>query len=348
MNVDIKKLPKSELEITSEIPFSDLEVHRERALKKLGANLNLPGFRKGHIPEKIAVEKIGESKLLAEMAEMALGNAYPKIIIDNKIDPITKPEVTITKIAMNNPLGFKMRISVMPEMKLPAYKEIASSVVEKTKGERVEVKDEDIQNVINQALDSKKNETGERPELTDDFVKTLGDFKDLKDFNEKVREGVQKEKEWRQKEKVRIQIMEGIISKSEIDMPGVIIESELEKMIAGFKGDITKMGLNVDEYLKNTGKTEEELRKEWRGEAEKKGKSQLILNKIAVDEKIYPKKEEVEKEAKHLLSHHPSINSGQAKIYVETVLTNEAVMKWLEDGAPESENKPIEKNKKEE
>jgi FKBP-type peptidyl-prolyl cis-trans isomerase (trigger factor) len=347
MHIDIKKLPKSELEITGEIPFSDLEMHKERALKKLGANLDLSGFRKGHVPEKIAIEKIGESNLLSEMAEMALSNAYPKIIIDHKIDPIAHPQVTVTKIAMNNPLGFKMKVPVMPETKLADYKEIAKKF-SGDKKEEIKVGKEDIELVINQILDSKKNEKGEKPELTDEFVKTLGDFKDLKDFNEKVEDGVKKEKEFKQKEKIRIQIMEEIISRTELELPEVIIESELEKMIAQFKGDITRMGLNVDEYLKNTGKTIEELKKEWRGEASKRGKSQLILNKIAIDEKIYPKKEEVEKEAEHLMSHHKDADQNRVKIYVETVLTNEKVMQFLENGAKENKNGSIEnKDKKE-
>jgi len=355
MKVEIKNLPKSEIEITGEIPFSDLEIHKEKALNKLGANLDLAGFRKGHIPEKVVREKIGEPRLLNEMAEMALGNAYPKIIIEHKIDPIAHPEITITKIAMNNPLGFKIKVPVMPDIKLPDYKEISEQI--RVKKEDVVLKKEDIEVVINQILESKKDKDGKKPELTNELVKTLGDFKDLEDFNKKVEDGVKKEKEWKEKEKIRIQIMEEVINKSDIELPNIVIESELEKMIAQFKGDITRMGLNVDDYLKNTGKTIENLRVEWRGEAEKRGKSQLILNKIAIEEKIYPKAEEVEKEAEHLMSHHPSTrstrsgqvpsrNNGQAKldenrvkVYVETILTNEKVMEFLENPKIEKRDK---------
>ena len=344
--VKIKKLPHSVIEIEGELPFSDLEVHRERALKKLGENLNLAGFRKGHIPEKMALEKIGEVNLLNEMAEMALGNAYPKIIIDKEIDPIAHPQITITKIAMGNPLGFKIKVPVMPNFELRDYKKISEEIA--SREEKIEVKKEDIDNVINQVLDSKKGEDGKRPELTEELVKTLGDFKDLKDFNQKVGVGVKKEKEFRVKEKVRIQIMEEIISKSKIELPEVIIESELDKMIASFKGDIKRMGLEPDEYLKNNNKTIEDLRKEWRGEAEKKGKSQLILNKIAIEEKLYPKKDDVEKEAEHLMTHHKDADPNRIKVYVEMVLTNEKVMQFLEKGAQETGEKEIEnKDKKE-
>jgi len=329
MEIKINKLPKSEVEIEGEIPFSDLEKHKSSALKNLSSNLSIPGFRKGHVPEKIAIEKIGEGALLAEMAEIALSEAYPKIIIDNKIDPISRPNVTITKLAKGNPLGFKLRVPVIPETKLPDYKQIAKKIVS-IKEEIVATKEEK-ENLINQILDSKKDKDGNRPELTDDFIKTIGDFKDLNDFNEKIESGIKKEKEYREKEKKRIQIMEEIILKSEMDLPDIIIEGELEKMIAGFKSDIEKMGLKVDEYLKNSGKTEEGLRKEWRGEAEKKGKSQLILNKIAIEEKIYPKADDLEKETEHLMSHYKDADKNRVKVYVETMLTNEAVLKFLEE-----------------
>ena len=346
MDVKIKKLPKAEIEIEGEIPFSDLEVHRGKALKKLGADLSLPGFRKGHVPLNIIAEKVGEINLLNEMAEMALGIAYPKIIIDNKIDPIAHPQITVTKIATGNPLGFTIKVPVMPILDLPDYKKIAKEAV--SKKEEVKIEEGDVQKVIDQVLDSKKGDDGKRPELTDELVKTLGDFTDLKDFNEKVRDGVQKEKEWREKEKVRLQIMEAIVRETKGELPEIIIEGELDKMIAGFKGDIERMGLKVDEYLKNNNKTVEELRVEWRSEAEKRGKSQLIINKIAIEEKIYPKAEDVEKEAKHLMEHHKEADLNRVRVYVETILTNEGVMGWLENGVDERKEKPIESpNKKE-
>ena len=371
MQVEIKKLPKSEIEIEGEIPFSDLEIHREKAIQDLSSDLEVQGFRKGHIPEKIVLEKIGEPELLNKMAEQALGNAYPKIIIDNKIDPIAQPQITITKIAMNNPLGFKIKVPVMPEMKLPDYKNIAKDVV--SKKEEIKVEKEDTQKIINQVLESRQRQpqinadekqaridadnidgqlgsstpkSEEKPELTDELVKTLGDFKDLKDFHQKVEAGVKKEKEIRAKEKVRLQIMEGIINETKIDLPDVVVKSELDKMIVGFKGDIERMGLKVDKYLKNINKSVDDLRVEWRGEAEKRAKSQLILNKIAIEEKIYPKKNNVEKEAEHLMSHYKNTDPNRIKIYVETILTNEAVMHWLENGGEEQDNETIDERRK--
>ena len=56
---------------------------------------------------------------------MALSEYYPKILEENKIDAISRPEISITKLARKNPLGFKIKTATMPEMKLPDYKQIA-------------------------------------------------------------------------------------------------------------------------------------------------------------------------------------------------------------------------------
>jgi FKBP-type peptidyl-prolyl cis-trans isomerase (trigger factor) len=334
----IKELGNSEIEIEGELPFKELEKHRSATLKALGSNIKMDGFRAGHVPEKVLLEKIGEPALLEGMANRALSENYPKIIIEKKINPIANPQVTITKLAQGNPLGFKMKVPVMPEVKLPEYKKIAKEVYSKKEELGKITKEEEEENIIKQILATKAVD-GKTPELTDALVKELGEFKTVKDFKEKVLEGIGKEKEFKLKEKKRVEVIEEIIKQSEINLPDIIIESELDKMIAQFQGDIKRMGLEVEKYLEGVKKTVEDLRKEWRPEAEKRGKSQLILNKIALEEKISPKKEEVEKETEHLLSHQPEINKDRVKVYTEMILTNEKVMKFLEKQKVDEEKK---------
>ena len=46
--MEIKKLENSEIEISGAVSIKDFEIHRDRAIKNLSANVNIPGFRKGH------------------------------------------------------------------------------------------------------------------------------------------------------------------------------------------------------------------------------------------------------------------------------------------------------------
>ena len=101
--IDVKKLPKSEVEIEGEIEADIFETYFNKALKRIGEGVEIDGFRKGKVPENVLLSKIPEAKILGEMAEMALSEYYPKILEENKIDAISRPEISITKLARKNP-----------------------------------------------------------------------------------------------------------------------------------------------------------------------------------------------------------------------------------------------------
>lgn len=280
---------------------------------------------------------------------MALGEAYPQMIQEKNLRTIGRPDITIIKLASGNPFAFKIKTVIMPEVKLPKYKEIADK--EMAKKEKVEVTDKEIDDVILEIrktrakVDEQKAEGEEvkeikdedLPELTDDFVKTLGEFKDVEDFKSRIKENMMKEKETHAKEKKRIAVSEKIIEGSTISMPEILVTSELEKMSAQFKDDVAHMGLEFDEYLKKIEKTEEQLHKEWRDTAEKRAKMQLILNKISVEEKLTADPTEVEAQVKHTLEHYKDADPERVKIYIESLLINEKVFAFLEGTLKELE-----------
>ena len=73
----ITKEAGSVVKIEGEIPFAELQKHRSEAIKHIGKNMDIPGFRKGNIPEKMIVAQVGEMAVLSEMAERALSAVYP-------------------------------------------------------------------------------------------------------------------------------------------------------------------------------------------------------------------------------------------------------------------------------
>jgi len=80
LKTKVRKLPKSEMEIEGELEAEIFENYYPKALKKIGENLEVAGFRKGKVPENVLLKKVPEIKILEEMAEMALVEHYPKII----------------------------------------------------------------------------------------------------------------------------------------------------------------------------------------------------------------------------------------------------------------------------
>src|SRR3989338_8574610 len=127
----VKKLPQSMVEITAAIPAEEFDATRSEALKRIGAEAELPGFRKGHVPEKVLIAKIGEAAILEEMAEIAIGKAYPSVIVNEKLDVLGRPQVRLTKIALGNPIEFVLTTAIFPEIGLPDYKKLAAKEARK-------------------------------------------------------------------------------------------------------------------------------------------------------------------------------------------------------------------------
>jgi trigger factor len=341
----VTELPDSEVQIEGEISAEVLESYRKDAVKKINEKITLPGFRKGNVPEKILTSKVGEQTILEEMAEMALGAAYPHLIIDNKLNTIGRPEITITKIAAGNPLGFKITTAVIPKITLPDYKKIAKEEMSK-KEEAIAVDEKELENAITEIRKSRVSHEGHdhskseeehqkeieksMPELTDEFVKTLGSFENVADFKEKLKENILQDKKQKAKEKKRLAIIDAVIRDAKIDVPAVIVESELSKLVAQFRDDVSRMGIDPDEYMKHIKKTEDDLRKEWKEDARKRAKLQLALGQIAIEEKIKPEEKEIEQEISHVLTHYKDADPERARAYVESVLINQKVFEFLE------------------
>ena len=114
-------------------------------------------------------------------------------------------------------------------------------------------------------------------------------------------------------------------------MPKILVENELHKMQAQFEDDIARAGLKIDDYLKHIKKSKEDLAKEWTPDAEKRAKVQLIITKIALDEKIVADPEVVKKEVDNLLKTYKDATEDRTRAYVEMMLTNEKVFEWLEN-----------------
>jgi FKBP-type peptidyl-prolyl cis-trans isomerase (trigger factor) len=242
MATKINKLAGSQIEITASISAKDLSAYRVQAIKNLNEEVSIDGFRKGKVPESVLIEKIGEMTLLYEMAELAIGDEYPKIIEKEKIEAIGRPEVKITKIAKDNPLEFTITTAVTPEVKIGDYKKIAKGYPE-TKP--TEVTEEETEKVIVEILKQQTHthDDGEQhvPELNDEFVKTLGNFESVEDFKKKVKENLNAEKKHRGVEKRRLDIAEKILETAEIDIPRIMVEHELNRSEAQFKDDIGRM-----------------------------------------------------------------------------------------------------------
>ena len=125
-------------------------------------------------------------------------------------------------------------------------------------------------------------------------------------------------------------ITDSIIEKTEVTLPQVMIDAEINQMFAQMEEDLTRAQLKMDDYLSHVKKTRDDLIKEWTPSAEKRAKLQLVLNEIAEKENVEPDKGAVDQQVSGLLEQYKEADEARVRVYVESMLQNEAVMKMLE------------------
>jgi FKBP-type peptidyl-prolyl cis-trans isomerase (trigger factor) len=338
----IKNLPDSELEISGDIPADILAPYRDEALTHLAEHMELPGFRPGKVPPAMALQKIGEVGVLEDAVEHFMQDFYVVLLMTHKIDAVGRPDIRITKIAPGNPVGIVINTSVYPEILLPKNWKTTS---EKIPAEAAALAtDEEVEQTIESLRKSRAVAPtpvegqdppaggGEPvlPLLDDAFAKSLGAFDTVQALKDQIRKGITEEKERTAKDTRRGKIIDALLEDVKVDVPNVFVESELDKIIAQLKEDVSRFNIPYDDYLKRVGKTEAGIKDEFRDQAKKRAKLQLTLNKIAQDEKVEADPATVESEIKHALEHFPDAKPELLKVHIETVLRNEKVLQMLE------------------
>ncbi len=348
--VTITKNDDSTVTIEGSITWDAFSRFEKDALGRLGTHLELDGFRKGHVPEDIALKHLGDDLVLTDMAEQAIAEFYPQILKDNNIDAIGRPVLTITKMARGNDLGFTLRTAVLPEITLPEYKDIAKTI---PLNDTAPVTVEDIDKVVehlrqmrayghvhdqpvpDHAEGSSQEEAGHKhdeplPEVNDEFAKSFGEFTSVADLRAKIEENVGKEKVQEALDKRRVAILDAVVEKTSFFVPQIILQSEQEKLFSQIEADVARAGLSMDDYLKHAGKTKEQVLEEFKPEAEKRARMQLVVNAIAKKEHITPTDEEVDVRAQSLMAMYPGVDKARATAYADMVITNEKVIALLE------------------
>ena len=337
MTFSQKNLPKSLVELEIEIPAEEVEAYRKKALASLGKGVRVEGFRPGHVPDEIIERQVGQQHVFEEMARLAIRETYLTILAEQHIDAIGEPELHILKLALGNPLVFRMQVAVVPKVELPDYKELAALAQRRT----VSVQEREIEDTLEWLRQQREKEGGTVPELSDDFAKSVGNFQDLSALKESVKEGLRHEKEMQETERLRQEILENITAKASVEVPDLLIEREKTVLMEQTKkGAAEVLHMDFEEYVKKAGKSEQELLDSFGKEAEQRVKKFLVLREIAQREGIAATAEQIDQEANRMLRHYQTIEPARKDIdlkrlreYTEGVIKHEKTLQFLEDFA---------------
>lgn len=153
MNIIKKDLGKSQIEFTVELTVEEFKPYISRGAEKVSLEVKIEGFRPGKAPYEILKNKIGEMTILEEAARIAIDKTIDKIIKENVSGQMVgQPQANIVKLAPDNPMEYKLVITMLPKIKIGEYKNL------EVKRSAVNVKDEEVEKLISELREMRASE----------------------------------------------------------------------------------------------------------------------------------------------------------------------------------------------
>jgi trigger factor len=138
----VEVLSPTRVRLDVEVAYSELESHVAIAYKKVAAQVNIPGFRKGKIPASMIDQRVGRGTVIDEAINSALPEFYGEAAREHKVAVIGRPEVDVKEFVDNEKLVFAVEVDVRPEVVLPDFSKITIEV------DNVKVEDSDVDEQI--------------------------------------------------------------------------------------------------------------------------------------------------------------------------------------------------------
>lgn len=152
------------------------------------------------------------------------------------------------------------------------------------------------------------------PELNDDFAKALGESEGIETLKNNIKQNLEHESQRQAENHLQHQLLEQVTTKMQVEIPAVLIESQLNDMMAEFKSNIMQAGMELEQYLQSVNATLDQLNQEWRPVAEQKVKESLAIREIALQEKITATEEEIVEKVNQTLKYYPNEEEIRSKI----------------------------------
>lgn len=169
----------------------------------------------------------------------------------------------------------------------------------------------------------------ELPELDDDFAKDIDEeVNSLDELKEKYRKELAETKEKAAEDaKDEAAIRQAVENAEILDLPHVMVHDEVHRSMDEFLNNMQRQGISAEMYYQLTGSTEEDLHKQFEGEAEMRVKTNLVIEAIAKEENLEASAEDVAKEIKELSEAYNMPEDQIKNVLTEDMLKHDITMK---------------------
>ena len=414
MSVSFENTATNRGVVTFTIGQDKIQPALDQAFNKVKKNLNVPGFRKGHIPRAVFNQKFGEEALYDDALNAILPAAYEAAIAELGLDVVAQPKIDVKSIEKGQDWTLTAEVVTKPEVKLGAYKDLEVSVeaskevtdeevdaklenerknlaelvvkegaaengdtvvidfvgsvdgvefdggkgenhslelgsgqfipgfedqlVGAKSGDEVEVKvtfPEDYQatDLAGKAavFVTKVNEVKakEVPAFDDELAKDLDDeVETLDELKAKYRKELEAAKEIAYDDAVEGAALDLAVENAEIvELPAEMVEDEVHRAMNEFMGNMQRQGISPEMYFQITGTTQEDLHKQYEADADKRVKTNLVIEAVAAAEGFDATEEEIQKEINDLAAEYNMEVSQVSALLSPEMLKHDITMK---------------------
>ena len=413
MKYKIKKESEFEKNLEIKVELEDLDDHRDEAIKKIGKQIKVDGFRTGKIPANIVKREVGEDYINEEAIELFLPQTLFSILNDEEISPATRPAIKEIKKEKSH-FDVNVLITLWPTLsKLPKLSQtvevdsiaptddeiadqierIKSQFAEVSKVERplnsgdfammnlsatkngVEVKDftyndylyEVGTGALTPSLDSKLEgvapgaiikfndsipqlneenvevtvllkEVREKilPELTDEWVSDTTEFENVDSLKKELVANIENVKKQQIASQYQGQLTNKLIEEVDMKLPEQLVIAEMDSILQNFLNELKQSNIQLEDYFKITGLTEETLRDDLNKQASRNLTMVLILDKVIEDLDMKLDEKDIALVDEHMVTHKDDAedsdqSSHRMNLEAES-LRNKAMLHILQQG----------------
>jgi trigger factor len=155
----------------------------------------------------------------------------------------------------------------------------------------------------------------ELPEADDEFAQDISDFETFADYRSDLRKKLEERAEERRRHEFESDAIQGAVDNAKLDLPDALIEDELNAMIDDLRHTMAQQGFTLDMFCEYTGKSIDQIRDEYRPDAEIRAKTRLVLDAIADKEGVEVSDEDINKAINDFLE---SMQSEQERKELDT------------------------------
>ena len=163
----------------------------------------------------------------------------------------------------------------------------------------------------------------ELPKMDDEFAKDVSEFDTLEELKNSIKEKLDVENETKAKNETEEEAIKTVCENAKIDIPNGMIETEIDNMIKDMETRLSYQGINLAQYLQIMGRKEEDMRKDFKEQAEKNIRVSLVLEAIAKEEKIEVTPDELNEKIKEM--------AEQYKMGEDKLNENEQLKEYIVD-----------------